>query len=142
MGEHHYFSFGLCFPSHCYSIVHVPHPAPVCSRPVGPSMCASLLFTPDPPVFSLDALIQHDSQPLLFAEVDTEILTHVGSFRNISTERLPEQLQRCSISFFLCPLWKSCCCRTKLRRYAIAAGCVEFLHLVLWCGGGEESQSL
>lgn len=134
------FFFGLCFPSQCYFIVCGPHPAPVRWRPVGLSMCTSLSFTPDPSLFSTDTLIQHESQLLLFTE--TKILLHVDPFRNISTERLPEQLQRCSISVYRCLLWKSCCFRTKLRRYAIPAGCVEFLHLVLWCGGGEESQSL
>lgn len=148
LGGHRYVSFGLCFPSRHNATVLSQHLAPVCMRPVGPPKCTGFLFT-------LSSLLSGPSNfscwhPDTTGPSDRGSL-HVWGYKNtkrmctlsgISPRR--DSLNSCNVATFrsLCACLVELYCRTKLRHHAPAAGCMEFLHLVLWWGGGEESQSL
>lgn len=138
---HHYISFGLCFPSQRNTLVLSQHPGRVCLRPAGPSKCTRFLLSGPSSIFSWHPETTGQSDTALCMYRDTKI-HHMCTLLGISPRR--DSLNSYNVAPFH-SLWACLVelyCRTKLRRHAIAAGCVEFLHLVLWCGGGEESQSL
>lgn len=140
---------GWCwyFSSQCFATVGIQHPVTVCIKPAGPPKCTGLLLTvllvlsgpSDISPCHVDTTGQSDTALCMYRDKKKKTV-HVYSFRNISTES-PWTFAML-LHFILCVCLVELYCRTKLRHHALAAGCMEFLHLVLWWGGGEESQSL